>query len=151
MKKTIIIICVVIGVLVGCFYALNAYIYNEKQGDGEAQQSNEILETGSWTWLHTELPNGKMTQVPKDKFVLTLANGSVTSTTDCNQMSGKYIKNGEVLSFTPFASTKMYCEGSIEGEYAQQLGLTTSYVISDTELRLILNRDVGIMVFERTN
>lgn len=35
MKKTIIYILVVLGLLVGGFFALNSYIYNEKQEDGE--------------------------------------------------------------------------------------------------------------------
>ena len=55
-------------------------------------------------------------------FVLSLdEDGLAASTTDCNQMSGGYVKDEEVLSFKPFAMTKMYCEGSQEGVYAQQL------------------------------
>lgn len=146
MKKIIIALCVIV-VLVGGFYAFNAYIYKEKQGNTDVM-SEALLEDGSWVWLYSELPGGKMVTAPLGKFVLTLKDGDASSTTDCNAMRGSYVRDGEILSFTPFASTKMYCEGSVETEYARQIGLTTSHTISSNQLRLILNRDAGVMVFE---
>lgn len=161
MQKTLLWLAIGIVVLVGGFYALNAYIYNEKQGDGGEvatdgeRQRPDVAPTGliggGWTWVRTELPGGEVMQAPAGgKFVLSLdEDGLAASTTDCNQMSGGYVKDEEVLSFKPFAMTKMYCEGSQEGVYAQQLAQTGSYVIEGNELRLILLRDAGTMVFVR--
>lgn len=149
MKKTITIVVTILALLVVGFYALNSYIYNEKQNGGEIETAS-LLENTEWEWSYTTLLSGKKVSSPnKDKFVLFLKDGKVTSSTDCNSMSGNYVKDGEVLSFTPFASTKMYCEGSLEGEYSRQLGLTNSYVISGDELRLNLNRDYGTMIFNK--
>ena len=64
-------------------------------------------------------------------------------------MTGRFTVNGEILSFGPFATTKMYCAGSLEAEYARQLGLTASHIIQGPELRLILLKDAGTMVFTR--
>lgn len=105
---------------------------------------------GSWAWYRTMYQNGSIAQVPIGTFVLTFgADGSVTSTTDCNQLSGSYVVNGEVLSFKPFAMTKKYCEGSKDTVYAKDLSLATSYTIVGDELRIIMNRDAGVMVFTR--
>lgn len=149
MKKTLLIILIVLALLVGGFYILNSYIYNQKQNGG-IMEIPTTLENSEWEWDYTELlPGKKVVTPPSEKFILKLSNGKVTSTTDCNAMSGKYVKNGEVLSFTPFSSTKMFCEGSLESEYAREIGLTNSYTVSGNELRLILNRDLGIMHFKK--
>ncbi len=53
MKKTLLIIGVVIVVLVGGFFALNNYIYQEKQGDG----SEVVAYRGTLTGEHVCLPH----------------------------------------------------------------------------------------------
>lgn len=111
---------------------------------------NEPLLGTEWVWLHTERPNGDLISTPKrESYVLTLKDGRVTSSTDCNSLSSEYALNGEVLSFKPFAMTKMYCEGSMESTYVKDLALTTSYEIIGTRMYINLNRDVGRMVFEK--
>ncbi len=104
-----------------------------------------------WVWLHTELPQDKMVSTPeREKYVLTLdATKRVMSTTDCNTLIGKYEVNGEVLSFSPFTSTKKACSGSMESVYSKELMLTTSYQIVGERMYINLNRDAGRMVFEK--
>ena len=41
MKKIIIVIVIMVAVLVAAFFALNSYIYNEKQG--EADNDSEVI------------------------------------------------------------------------------------------------------------
>lgn len=166
-------ILVLLAVIIGMFFALNSHIYNEKQGDGNvtseegAQPSGDrpvtppagagshgehaALAGTSWAWVRTELGSGSTVNAPSgNKFVLSFKEGgSVDSTTDCNSMGGTYTQNEEVLSFGPFMSTKMFCEGSMESDYASQLALAASHVIEGDTLRINLNRDFGVMVFER--
>ncbi len=106
---------------------------------------------GRWVWLRTERMTGSPVQAPPgEKFVLSFdGEGNASSSTDCNGLGGTYIVNGEVLSFGPFISTLMFCEGSLEGVYSQDLSLTNSYTIQGDILRLNLNRDVGVMIFEK--
>ncbi len=53
MKKALLIIGITVIVLVGGFYAYNAYIYHEKQGDG-----NDIVSyRGTLTGTHVCLPH----------------------------------------------------------------------------------------------
>lgn len=104
----------------------------------------------SWNWKYTDLNNGTKRTAPQgDLYVLSLASTSAyRSTTDCNALSGTFVVDVEVLSFGPAVSTKMFCEGSEETEYARELGLTNSYTLVGNELHFNLNRDYGVMVFE---
>jgi heat shock protein HslJ len=113
---------------------------------------NSSLESGlfgnRWVWDQTEYRSGEILEPRDDNFVLSFNEaGTMNSTTDCNSLSGDFAVDGEVLSFGPFMSTLMYCDGSLEGEYGSDLALTNSYEIVGDELRLNLNRDFGVMVF----
>lgn len=109
--------------------------------------SDELFEN-KWAWIRTEYGDGAEIEPRGDDFVLMFnESGTMNSTTDCNSLSGDFVIDGEVLSFGPFMSTLMYCEGSLEGEYRSDLALTNSYEIVGDELRLNLNRDFGVMVF----
>ncbi len=167
-KNTTLYGLIIVFVLIGGFFSFNSYIRHEELAPGRPaetgnplpQASGKVVATDtqstanplfgtSWSWVETILLNGEHVKAPAgDKFVLTFGeDGHVKSTTDCNGMNGSYIINGEVLSFGPMMSTKMFCEGSQEGNYSEALALTNSYVIEGSELHFNLNRDYGMMVF----
>lgn len=101
-----------------------------------------------WVWQETKLQSGDTIEAPTDVFVLRInADGTVTGTTDCNKIRGNYIQEGEVISFAPFAATRMFCPDSQERSYTEQLGLASSYVINGNQLQINLNRDYGVMTF----
>jgi len=113
-----------------------------------AETITQPLEGTEWVWRGSAHAGGEMVAPSGEQFVLVLGrDGTVTSTTDCNGMGGTYLRDGEVLSFGSFISTKMYCEGSLESVYAGDLALTSSHTIEDDRLTLILNRDMGTMHF----
>jgi heat shock protein HslJ len=108
------------------------------------------VEQDAWAWQYSNLEDGTKIQAPEGKFILTFSdNKKVMSTTDCNTLSGSYIRDGEIISFSPFTSTKMYCKQSLESTYSDELSLATSYYIVGDEMRLNLNRDAGIMIFKK--
>ncbi len=109
------------------------------------------LVDSSWSWQYTDLLGGERMNAPAgDRFILSFDGaGRVSSRTDCNGMGGRYVIDGEVLSMGQFVQTLMYCEGSMEGAYGEQLGLVNSYVIEGDTLRFNLNRDYGTMIFKR--
>lgn len=123
----------------------------QQQTAQEPQIVNAPLVGTEWVWLHTELPNGDLVSTEKrESFVLKLhEDKSVTSTTDCNSLSGTYIQNGEALSFPPFAMTKMYCEGSFDTDYAKQLERAASHQIIENRMYINLGGNAGKMVFEK--
>ena len=104
----------------------------------------------SWEWIKSVRAEDEGTIPPAGKFILTFdEDGTASSATDCNSMSGPYVVNGEVLSFGAMMSTLMFCDGSVETYYANYLALVNSYVIDGTEMRLNLNRDAGTMYFKK--
>lgn len=106
---------------------------------------------GEWVWLGTEFINGTVTTAPSGRFVLSLGSDMrMASTTDCNQLSGGFVLDGEILSIGPIGATKMACMGdTLEGQYSEELSRVTSYSIVGSELRLNLIKDSGTMVFVR--
>lgn len=146
--KIVIGILIVVAVLSLGFAGFNEYIYQQKQAPPEQSM---ILSGTSWTWVATELANGGRMDAPVGgKFVLTFGeDGSVSSTTDCNSLSGGYTQNSGALSFSPFAMTKMYCEGSVEGPYAEQLSQTNAFAVDGDTIRLSIGGDMGTMTFVR--
>lgn len=155
MKIILTIISLVI-LAAGGIYLVSNFMYEpiveEASPNEEVEAVDFDLLDNRWVWIRTDLGNGTTVQAPNDEsFVLSFdePNKRVMSTTDCNSMGGTYVKDGEVLSFGQFAMTLMYCEGSLEGVYGEQLSLVTSYTISDDTLRLNLDRDYGVMVFQK--
>lgn len=97
--------------------------------EGEADPSRMTLDMKTWAWI-TATTAGSKEIVPKQegKFTLTFEEaGAFSATTDCNRMSGSYVVSGDTISFGPIASTKMYCEGSQEMEFAALLESAEKY------------------------
>src|SRR3989344_3477332 len=155
MKPTIIIF-LAMSLLVGAGFLTwrkdTASLNDDATKNIQAEDQNQSLELedNEWVWLYTELQNGQKVTAPEgNEFVISFDSkaGRIVSRTDCNSLSGIFAKDGEVLSMGEFVSTKMYCEGSMEGVYVDHLALVNSFVIEGKTLRLIQNRDYGVMVF----
>lgn len=150
--KTLISLIFIIAVGVGAYMLLEENRDTAQVVDTDESSNDEIspaLHSASWVWIRTERADGSIIEAPAGKFVLSFDGERASSSTDCNSMSASYVIDGEVLSFGPIGSTKMYCEDSVETEYARDIALATSYVIEGDELRINLNRDVGVMYFLR--
>ncbi len=175
MLKIIVLTLVAFAVCIGGFYALNSYIYIEKQAEtptdietsenvpedieegvvaedfeGEADPSVMTLPMNTWVWI-SALYNDEREIKPTKKDAFTLkfgSDGRFNATTDCNAIAGKYTTKNEMISFTDMISTKMFCEGSQETVFAELLTNTSSYhFTSRGELILDLKFDSGSVVF----
>lgn len=103
------------------------------------------------TWIWTSYTNNsKVMNAPEgDKFVLTFfRNMRIVNTTDCNTMSGSASTTKNILQFSPFAMTMMFCEGSKDGIYAEMLSKVTTFERTDTELVLTLS-DNNTLTFKK--
>ena len=120
-----------------------------KDFEGEADPSRMTLEMQAWTWVHALYRDGR-TVTPKQpgKFTLAFLNGRFSATTDCNRMSGSYTTTKHTIAFGQIASTKMYCEGSQESDFASLLENAQGYhFTSKGELILDLKSDSGSATF----
>ncbi len=118
--------------------------------EGEANPDVMTLDMKPWTWVKTTY-NNDTEFVPNntDAFVLTFQDsGSFSATTDCNAMSGTYEVVDNKITFGPIASTKMFCEGSQEQDFAAVLTEAQSFFFTSRgELIFELKFDSGSAVF----
>jgi heat shock protein HslJ len=157
MKKIFILIVIFCTVASLVFLAYQLWptsnFYAEKQIPDLPQtfQEPNIL-YGDWMWNSSTDASGK-TVSPEDpsQFILTFSsNGKLKSSTDCNSVSGSFIKNEEALSIGALASTEMACSGkNLDLAYISQLSQVSSYSISGNTLTLKLIKDFGVMKFSR--
>ena len=106
----------------------------------------------NWQWVGTEYIDNDDSVVPEDpsQFILVVtAAGNYAALTDCNNTLGNYTIDDEDLAFAPGASTKMYCEGSLDTVFADNLTNVEEYVIDEENGHLILSLDgsSGEMIF----
>ncbi len=106
-----------------------------------------VLPGTSWRWKETTGPAAVTPEV--DMFVINFSGGgSMDSSTDCNRLGGPYRTTGTTLTFSDMFSTQMFCEGSQEQVYRDQLSQVGSFKIESDTLYLYLTNDGGTMRFE---
>lgn len=122
-----------------------------KDFEGEADVNKMNLGMKKWNWVKTQMNDGKVvTPKVEGKFTLTFnKDGKVSVGTDCNSMGGIYkVGEDKKIVFDQMMSTKMYCEGSQEQEFASALNEVGSYMFtSKGELILEIKMDSGSMIF----
>jgi heat shock protein HslJ len=110
----------------------------------------KVLQDKTWVWQQTIVTGGGVITPNKPGvFTLTLAtDGRAIGKTDCNGFGGGYkIGSDGVISFEPFMSTLMYCEGSQEAAYNTVLAQTNRYSV-DTTGTLALSGPAGTVYFK---
>ena len=119
-------------------------------------ENNYIMEkektelTGKY-WKLVRL-NGKTVETTeREAFIrLDAEDNRVHGNSSCNTFNGKYeLSEGNRIKFPPFAMTKMACIGnSIETEFMQVLGKTTTYSLTSNELILQDEFETTLAKFE---
>ncbi len=112
----------------------------------------EQVRAGTWVWTKTVNADESVV-APKKPGVFTLKfeqDGRVTGKTDCNGFGGTYTLGSDgIISFGPFMSTQMYCEGSQESEYSTAVSASHHYTVNDTELVLQRDGKGGAVYFKK--
>lgn len=120
--------------------------------DEPAAQGDTVEAGSSWQWQRSTDADGTVTEA-KDpaRFVLTFnADGTFSSTSDCNALRGTLALDEEIVSMGAIASTKMFCEGSQEDAYRRDLELVASGRVTGDTLTLVQIKDAGTMTFVRS-
>lgn len=83
----------------------------------------------------------------RDAFAISFTeNGDLFGLTDCNNFSAKFEKDGNNISFGPFLSTEMYCEGSEEDAFKNSLAAVEEFTLDGGD-KLILKSTSTSLVF----
>lgn len=103
-----------------------------------------LLEESGWLWNNTKyLDRGVSFPLQGKIFNLILkADNTFYSTTDCNNLSGKYNFQDLKINFYDIVRTEMYCEDMQEEKYLKDLENVESYSINKNDI-LILNMKDG--------
>jgi heat shock protein HslJ len=102
----------------------------------------------AWEFVRSEYDGTVI--VPKNSGVFALTfkpDGTVQIATDCNSMSAPYTTQGYSLTFGPITSTKMYCEGSQETEFAKVLSDVHAYSFAENGDLLLRFAKSGVATF----
>lgn len=116
----------------------------EKDFEDEADPSTMRLYMKQWEWVKTVMDSGTVV-TPNKQGVFTLGFGPADRLeigTDCNRMLATFTVGTSSISIGPIAGTKMYCEGSQEGEFAAAIAKASSYSFT-TKGELHLNFTFG--------
>jgi heat shock protein HslJ len=120
--------------------------------EGEVDPNVMTLDMKTWTWVKTQYNNDtEVTPLKADVFTLTFnSDGIVSASTDCNSMNGSYDVDGSKISFSPMASTRMYCEGSQEKVFRKLLQEEINSFLFTTKGELVfdLKFDSGTAIFK---
>ncbi len=108
----------------------------------------------TWVWYETQYPGGASVYPQNTgKFTISFdsAKGQVSGNTDCNGFSGEYTSGAaNTLSFKPFVSTLMYCEGSQEKEFIDMVMNSDRYIFSESgDLVLVVKGEAGLVILKR--
>ena len=118
--------------------------------EGEADPARMTLQMKTWNWVKTVYNDDTVhTPLEPDVFGLTFDDeGNLHVTTDCNTMNGRYLVDEHRIQFEQMTSTRMFCEGSQEQEFAKMLDSVSSYLFTDRgQLVLEIRYDSGSMIF----
>lgn len=151
-KEYIVPLLVILGVSLLLIFRSEIFTSNpelqKKQSPTQQEIAEPTLEGTSWEWVETKNADGSVTRPENpSQFRMILRDMKMTSTTDCNMLHADYILDQEVISFAPLASTKMFCQDSIESLYAASFPSITSYTIENGYLTFNLMKDIGTMKF----
>ena len=165
-KQTIFSIAIIIVVAVALFFGIRALNSIPKTAPLDSGRMMGKLPAGSaippktsdivgqtWVWERNIVGGDGVVPVAKPgKFSITFgADGNVAGTTDCNGFGGEYKMGSDgMISFGPFMSTLMYCEGSQEQDFTSSLAQATRMTTDvDGNLVLILGDTSNVMVFSK--
>ena len=82
------------------------------------------------------LKNDKLIKNTTKAFIQFTNDARINGNSSCNNFFGSYTESNNKISFSQVGMTKMYCEGSIESDFMDDLNAVTNYKISKKYLYL---------------
>lgn len=158
MKKAVLFITIFFGVVLMILFAYSMWPASNFSQETQVPPlyPEYVVEEkdlyGDWEWIVAVDAAGVEVAPPQGtQFVLSLfSDGRLKSTTDCNELSGSFIRNADVLGIGFLSSTEKICQGTVlESAYGTQLSRATSFSIEQDRLILNLAQEAGTMVFKR--
>jgi heat shock protein HslJ len=109
-----------------------------------------LLTGTTWIWDKINTQSGTViTPNKRGAFALTFGEGAKVSwTTDCNNFFGSYsLASDGIISFSALGSTRMYCAGSQESDFASLLQKVSSARIDNSSSLVLTTADGSVLYF----
>lgn len=121
----------IIIVTVGC--------HTSQPISGGTSRGSEMLY--KYKWYLSELQGRPFTFIGHDNYAHLLFSAGqpnkVTGSTGCNRLNGSFdLSGGNIIKFSPLATTKMACPGNTEATFIEALGQVNNWSISNEQLLL---------------
>lgn len=114
---------------------------------GAQMQPSEFPVGGTFAWAGTDA-SGSRRNAPADpsRYTITFdASGRATLRLDCNRGGAQWTRDGDKLSLSPVASTKMMCpRGSLDVAFASDLAQVAAWRLDGRDL-VLTGRDGSTM------
>lgn len=114
------------------------------------EESKQKIYSKNWTWSRTEIGSAQKISPFGSEFVMKIdVNGNFTSTSDCNNLSGKVFILNNNIYFRDIAQTKKFCPKTREAAFISNLEEVVKFRFDEKE-RLVLEfkNNEGFMLFE---
>jgi heat shock protein HslJ len=147
-------------IILGLIFIAGAYLAYLKSQDKSRKvvtipktilrEVDENLTKKDWVWLSMTLENSQVIKPRSGEFILKFtSDGSFTSSTDCNSISGKFNSLNGIIQFeNNIVTTEKYCMKSLEGPYVKQLQNAKNYKFNEKNQLIIELKDgSGFMIF----
>jgi heat shock protein HslJ len=176
-NKEKILLAVILVVLIGFYFYSrntkkavvemedNTSVTTPSQNDVVPEQPKGKLPAGSapvasakkiqgitWVWNQSLIKADLMAPKKPGAFTLTLgADGKATGKTDCDSYFATYQIGSEgIIKFGAIGATKMYCEGSEEAEFTDELSKVGRYQIDGNgNLMLLYPDQTAVIMFNK--
>ncbi len=139
MKRTTFLLMILICYLSSCNSQKNAV------------KNTETISIADKEWVAVLL-KGNSIELDKEQLpTLKLSEGKVSGYASCNRYHGTYTLNGDKLSFSPLARTKMLCEevqNNTENNYLEALSAVKSWEYKQNQLYFLNEDKQTLIIFE---
>lgn len=117
-----------------------------------AEEAGNMAVNGTWELSYISGPRiafDALYPQQKPTLVISMPNTKATGNSGCNSFSVDVKIKDKTILFGPIAATKMYCEGSGESTYFDNLGKVDTWQMDDNNNLALMIGDVVMMRFIR--
>ena len=101
-------------------------------------------------WILASVGGNPAEEGRRETFLTFKPDGGVAGSTGCNTLGAVYTSDGDLLSFSPVMTTRMYCQEVAKTEQALLIAMddTRRYVIDGETLQLVSGGGTTLATFE---
>lgn len=141
--------------LIGLFLAIKKYTSSKNENKIKIQEKKtEIISAKlfekDWVWVESHLNDSQKIKPRLGLYTIKFnKDGKFTTTSDCNNISGKFEATEKSIIFKDVIVSTKFCPKSLESNFVSEITQIRSYYINENkELILNIADEKGYMIFK---